>query len=29
VDAARATLRGVWTAAEVRDRWDAVWIQKP
>lgn len=28
VDAARTSLRGVWTAAEVRDRWDAVWIQK-
>jgi len=28
VDAARASLRGVWTAAEIRDRWDAVWIQK-
>jgi peptide/nickel transport system substrate-binding protein len=28
VDAARSTLRGVWTAAEVRDRWDAVWVQK-
>jgi peptide/nickel transport system substrate-binding protein len=29
VDAARASLRGVWTATEVRDRWDAVWVQKP
>jgi peptide/nickel transport system substrate-binding protein len=28
VDAARATLRGVWTGADARDRWDAVWIQK-
>lgn len=28
VDAARATLRGIWTGAETRDRWDAVWIQK-
>lgn len=28
VDAARASLRGIWAAAEVRDRWDAVWIQK-
>jgi peptide/nickel transport system substrate-binding protein len=28
VDAARASLRGVWTAAEARDRWDVVWIQK-
>ncbi|MDR7419704.1 MAG: ABC transporter substrate-binding protein [Armatimonadota bacterium] len=29
VDAARASLRGIWTAAEVRDRWDAVWVQRP
>jgi peptide/nickel transport system substrate-binding protein len=28
VDAARTSLRGVWTGAEARDRWDAVWIQK-
>jgi len=28
VDAARATLRGLWTGAEARDRWDAVWVQK-
>lgn len=26
VDAARATLRGVWSGADARDRWDAVWI---
>jgi peptide/nickel transport system substrate-binding protein len=29
VDAARRTLQGVWTGAEARDRWDAVWIQRP
>lgn len=28
VDAARTSLRGVWTGAEARDRWDAVWVQK-
>jgi ABC-type transport system substrate-binding protein len=28
VDAARATLRGVWTGGDARDRWDAVWVQK-